>query len=176
MSIRKIVTTPSPILRKKAEKIFNINKKVKKLIFDMRETMQKSGGIGIAAPQVGESLRIIVIELKGGKRKNGEEMPTFPLTVCVNPEIIKCSTETEISEEGCLSVPDIWGSVERFKDVEITAKNEKAQKIKIKATGLIARVFQHEIDHLDGILYTDRVDYHTLHKINSKGEKIPYEI
>lgn len=176
MSVRKIETTPSPILRQKAKEVSNINKKVKKLISDMKETMQKSGGIGIAAPQVGESLRIIVVELKGGKRKNGEDMPTFPLTVCINPEIKKCSKETELGEEGCLSVPDIWGSVERFKDIEIIAEDENKQKFKISASDLIARVFQHEIDHLDGILYTDKVDYGTLHKLNSKGEKIPFEI
>lgn len=176
MSIRKIETTPSSILRKKAKKVFKIDNKIKKLILDMKETMQESGGIGIAAPQVGESLRIIVVELKGGKRKNGEEMPTFPLTVCINPEIKKCSKKTEIGEEGCLSVPDLWGSVERFKDIELVAEDENKKQIKISASDLVARVFQHEIDHLDGILYTDRADYKTLHKINSKGEKIPFEI
>jgi peptide deformylase len=176
MSIRKIETTPSPVLRKKAKKVFKVDKNIKKLISDMKETMQKSGGIGIAAPQVGESLRIIVIELRGGKRSNGEEMPEFPLTVCINPEIKKYSTETEISEEGCLSVPDIWGSVERFKKIEVSAENEKGEKIKIDVSDLVARVFQHEIDHLEGILYTDKVDYKTLHKINSEGEKIPFEI
>ncbi|NTU70075.1 peptide deformylase [bacterium] len=176
MSIRKIETTPSPVLRQKAKEVGVINKKIKKLIADMTETMTKSSGIGIAAPQVGESIRLIVVELKGGKRSNGEEMPKFPLTVCINPKITKCSKETEISEEGCLSVPDIWGSVERFKEVEVLATNEKGENIKIKASGLVARVFQHEIDHLEGVLYTDRVDYKTLHKINSKGEKIPFEI
>ena len=124
----------------------------------MKETMSKSGGIGIAAPQIGESVKIVVIELKGGKRANGEEMPKFPLTICINPVIVRKSKKMEMGEEGCLSVRWLYGKVERSTRASITAINEKGEKISRGASGLLAQIFQHECDHLNGILFTDKTD------------------
>lgn len=176
MTKLKIVTVPSGILRRKAVKIKKIDNSIKKIIKDMIETLHKVGGLGIAAPQIGESVQIIVIESKGGKRGNGEKAPKIPLTVLANPEIAEYSKETEKDEEGCLSVPEIWGTVERAKSVTVKALNEKGKKVKIKARDLFARALQHEIDHINGILFTDKADLKTLHKIGPKGEIIKIKL
>lgn len=172
----KILTTPSPILRKKSQEVKNIDSSIKKLIKGLIETLRENSGLGIAAPQVGELQRIIIIESKGGKRKNGSERPKIPLTILVNPEIIEYSKETEIDDEGCLSVPEIWGKVKRAKKVTVKRLNGKGKKVKIKAHDMFARVLQHEIDHLDGILFTDKADLSTLHKIGPDGEIIKVKL
>lgn len=171
-----IVTVPSKILRKKASKIKKIDKNVISLMKDMIETLRNLNGLGLAAPQIGESLRLIIIESKSGEKKNGKERPAIPLTVIINPEIIEKSDKTCQDEEGCFSVPEIWGTVERPESLTVKGLDASGKKIKIKATGIFARVLQHEIDHLDGILFTDKADFATLHKIGPKGEVIKIEI
>ncbi len=145
--ILKIITNPSPILRQKAEeiRIEEIRSPVlQKLIFDIKETVIPAGGIGLAAPQVGLSLRLIVIALD-------DKLMAF-----VNPKITKFSWRKEFDEEGCLSVPGKFGPVKRSKIIKVEAFDERGKLLKFKAKDLFARVIQHEIDHLDGILFIDK--------------------
>ena len=119
----------------------------------MIETMREAPGVGLAAPQVGLLERLIVVEYD-----EDDEIEDSPkkLYVVVNPEIIKASDETELGIEGCLSIPGLVGEVERSLAVVIKGQNRRGQPLKFKAEGWLARIFQHEIDHLDGVLYTDK--------------------
>ncbi len=147
-----IITEKNPILRQKAREIDfeQISKKdLLKLIKGMKETMAKADGIGLAAPQIGKSLRIFVIA------ENILDKNYYP-TAFINPEIKKPSKETVLMEEGCLSVPGIYGIVERPRKIKIKAVNELGHKIEFKADLLLARVIQHEYDHLEGILFIDK--------------------
>jgi peptide deformylase len=139
----------NPLLRQKSKEVTEINAQIKQLVLDMEETL-RGQGLGLAAPQVGQSLRIIRIDIPPcGKEKAVQ----FSL---INPEIIKTSRKKEIMEEGCLSLPGIFVLVKRPEKVTIKALKTNGQPIKIKAKGLLARVLQHEIDHLDGILIVDK--------------------
>ncbi|MEW6614896.1 MAG: peptide deformylase [Thermodesulfobacteriota bacterium] len=149
MSILKILTYPDPVLKKKAKQVEIIDEKIKKLAEDMVETMYAAPGIGLAAPQVGESLRVIIVDVT----RKGED-----LVVLVNPEIISGEGECA-EEEGCLSVPDFKETVSRKKKVIVKGLDIKGREIQIPAEGLLAIAFQHEIDHLDGILIIDRVSW-----------------
>ncbi len=172
----EIIKVPNPILKQKAKKVGLIDKSTKKLISDMVETLRKEGGMGLAANQVGKIVRIIVIEARR-QQKGKEKQPLIPLTILINPEIINTSPEKEVDIEGCLSIPNIWGEVPRYKWINLKALNGEGKKIKIKARGLFARVLQHEIDHLDGILFTERVkDLSTLHSLDKDGQKIPINL
>lgn len=152
MAILDIVKFPDPALKLKAKTVQQFDKTLQQLIEDMFETMREAPGVGLAAPQIGESLRLIVVEYTDAEKENAR-----PKTyVLVNPEIVKTSTETVTDVEACLSVPGLAGKVERFEAVTVKAKNRHGQPIKINAKGWLARIFQHEIDHLNGILYVDR--------------------
>jgi peptide deformylase len=150
MALRTVVTIPDGVLRKKAHKVTNFDKDLTTLVDDMFETMRKAPGVGLAAPQVGISQKVIVVEY-------AEEEDKKPKSFAViNPEIIKTSAETELGIEGCLSIPNLVGEVERFSAVVGKGSNQMGKPVRIKANGWLARIFQHEIDHLDGILFTDR--------------------
>ncbi|HWR65177.1 MAG TPA: peptide deformylase [Bellilinea sp.] len=153
MALREIVTVPNEALRRKAHKITTFDKDLQKIIDDMVETMREAPGVGLAAPQVGLLDRLIVVEYD-----EDDEVEDSPkkLYVVVNPEIIKASEETEMGIEGCLSIPGLVGEVERSLGVVIKGQNRRGQPLKFKAEGWLARIFQHEIDHLDGVLYTDK--------------------
>lgn len=153
MALREIVTVPNDVLRRKAHKITEFDKELQKTIDDMVETMREAPGVGLAAPQIGLLSRLVVVEYEEDDEK--EDSPK-KLYVVVNPEIIGASEETEMGIEGCLSVPGLVGEVERSVEVVVRGQNRRGQPVKIKANGWLARIFQHEIDHLDGILYTDR--------------------
>ena len=131
------------VLKKKAEEVKEITPEIKELIFNMKETLQNAQGVGLAAPQIGELKRIIIVEREA----------------FLNPKIIKKSEETEIKEEGCLCIPGLFLKIKRAIEVEIEAQKEGGESIKIKAKGLLARIFQHEIDHLDGILILDKIPF-----------------
>ena len=148
---------PDPVLRKKCQEVKELTEEIKKLGLDMLETMIVNQGVGLAAPQIGELKRIIVVHpiLK----RTPEEIAARTPQVFINPKIIKKSRETIIEEEGCLSFPGLFLKVKRAKEVEIEALNENGEKIHFKVEGLAARVFQHEIDHLDGILFIDRLSF-----------------
>lgn len=152
MTIRKITTFPNEVLRKKAEPVTAFDKNLKKLVDDMVETMREAPGVGLAAPQVGISEQVVVVEFG---HEDDEEIPK-QLYILVNPEIVKSSEEIVRGIEGCLSVPGVVGTVDRASIVTVRAQDQNGKKQKIRAVGWLARIFQHEIDHLNGILYTDR--------------------
>ncbi|HDZ54698.1 MAG TPA: peptide deformylase [Candidatus Nealsonbacteria bacterium] len=147
MAILEIKKYPDPILRKKAQPVEKITDEIEKLKKDMVETMIKNEGVGLAATQVGQLKRIIIIQTEKD-----------PLEL-INPKIIKRSKKTEITEEGCLSFPGLRLKIKRAKEVEISARDKVGLEVQISAQGLQARVFQHEIDHLDGRLFIDRLSF-----------------
>jgi peptide deformylase len=152
MALREITLIPEPVLRRKAHKITTFDKDLQTLVDDMIETMREAPGVGLAAPQIGISSRLIVIEYGDDEDEDAPKK----LYVVVNPEIIQASEEKEVGVEGCLSVPSLVGEVERHMQITVKGMNRRGQPVRIKAEGWLARIFQHEIDHLDGILYTDR--------------------
>jgi len=158
MTVRTIVTPPEPVLRRKARPVKNFDGNLQTLIDDMIETMRDAPGVGLAAPQVGVSDRVIVVEYaEQEEAEEGQEPKEVEpkLYVMVNPEIVKSSPDTVLGVEGCLSVPGLLGEVERNYEVRIKALNRRGQPMKLKAEGWLARIFQHEIDHLNGVLFTD---------------------
>jgi peptide deformylase len=140
------------VLRRKARPVSQFDGKLQTLIDDMVETMRAAPGVGLAAPQVAVSERVIVVEY------GDEEDETVPakLYVVINPEITRASPETDFGPEGCLSIPGILGDVERAHAVTVKGKNRHGQPLTLKAKGWLARIFQHEVDHLNGVLFTDR--------------------
>lgn len=159
MAVRPIVTLPDPVLRRKARPVTQFDKTLQTLIDDMVDTMRDAPGVGLAAPQVGISERVIVVEYAEEDEETAETKQTNAkprLYVVVNPEIVKVSQETEFGVEGCLSIPGLVGEVERFSTIQIKGLNRHGQPLKLKAEGWLARIFQHEIDHLNGVLFPDR--------------------
>ena len=152
MALREIVTIPDPVLRKKARKVTEFGPELQVLIDDMVETMRNAPGVGLAAPQVASPLRVIVIEF--GDEEN-EEIPPKLFTL-VNPEIVRVSEELVVGTEGCLSIPGFIGDVERLDQITVKGQNRLGKPMRVKASGWLARIFQHEIDHLNGVLFTDR--------------------
>lgn len=160
MALRQVRTDGDPILRKKSKEIKEINEKILTLIEDMVETMNHEGGIGIAAPQVGTLRRVIIAEI------NGEQIPM------INPVIIK-SEGSLIDIEGCLSVPNFRGSVDRPESIELKYTNVDGEEVSMSLNGYDARIICHEIDHLDGVLFKDK--YIDEYVINDDGEYEVYE-
>lgn len=148
---RPIVKIPDPVLRKKASPILEITPKTAEVIRDMKRMMDEAHGIGLAAPQIGLSQRIIVIAPQGEK----------PLAI-INPEIVERSGAF-VGQEGCLSIPGLYGDVERSKSVLVEGYDVKGKAIAYEMEDLAARIVQHEVDHLDGILFIDSVIQETLH-------------
>ena len=156
MTLRKIVTIPDPVLKRKAHAVTTFDKNLLTLIEDMVETMREAPGVGLAAPQIGLLERIAVIEyFEKPEDEENEDAPKKVWAV-INPEIVKVSEETLMGVEGCLSIPGLLGEVERHAEVHIKALNRHGQPMKIRAKGWLARIFQHEIDHLNGIMFTER--------------------
>lgn len=143
MAVYNIVTVPDPILRQKAPKVEKINAGVLRVIDNLRDTMYAADGVGIAAPQIGVSKRIIVID------------PGDQLIEMINPQIIYSEGE-QTAREGCLSVPDLVGWCKRAQRITVKGLNRNGEEIEMEATDMLARVFQHEIDHLDGIVFPDK--------------------
>ena len=156
MTLRKIVTLPDPVLKRKAHTVNKFDKDLHALVDDMVETMRDAPGVGLAAPQIGLSERIIVIEYF--ERPEDEEVEEAPKKVwaVINPEIVKASEEMLMGVEGCLSIPGLVGEVERHMEVQVKGLNRHGKPMKVKAKGWLARIFQHEIDHLNGVLFTER--------------------
>jgi peptide deformylase len=154
MAIREIVTLPNPVLRRKARKVTEFTSELQTLIDDMIETMRAEPGVGLAANQVGVPWRVIVVEYGD---EEDENVPA-KLYVVVNPEFSRISPETIVGTEGCLSIPGYAGDVERYEALTIKGMNRRGQPLTIKAKGWLARIFQHEVDHLDGVLFVDRAD------------------
>jgi peptide deformylase len=163
MTLREIATLPNPVLKRRAKPVTKFDKDLQTLIDDMIETMREAPGVGLAAPQVDVSQQLIVIEYAEEDDKEelaeGEEpKPPKPkkLYVLANPEIVKASEEKVMGIEGCLSMPGLQAEVERHLAVQVKGLNRHGVPTKIKAEGWLARIFQHEIDHVNGILFTER--------------------
>ncbi len=154
MAVLPIVTVPAPVLRKKTKRVTSIDKSIKKLVADMRETLHaESGRVGLAAPQVGISLRITVICLpdeENATEKNED-------IVLINGEIIRRKGQRLVNE-GCLSIPGYIGEIYRAETVTVKGLNINGKEFRIKGEGLLAQALEHEIDHLNGVLYVDRLE------------------
>ena len=150
MSIRKILTYPDPILREKTEEIEAFDEKLARLVEDMAETMYDAPGIGLAAPQIGESLRLIVVDISKDREEAQEYM------ALINPEIVEHEGH-QLDEEGCLSVPELTSNVTRYKKITINYQDLEGKKHTLTTEDRFAVVLQHEIDHLHGILFIDHL-------------------
>ncbi|HBQ85722.1 MAG TPA: peptide deformylase [Syntrophomonas sp.] len=150
MSVYDVVTVPDNLLRAKANPVPRINEGVKRLLDNMRDTLYAFDGVGLAAPQIGVSKRIVVVDV-------GDN-----LIEMINPEIISSQGE-QTAQEGCLSLPEVVGTVTRAQKVTVRFLNREGEEMEMEGENLLARAFQHEIDHLDGILFTDKaVDIKTV--------------
>ena len=146
---RDILVYPDPFLARKAAPVTAVDDRVRALIRDMFETMYGAEGVGLAAPQVGVGKRVIVVDVSPVDK-------TIPPVAVVNPEIVE-RTGSVMGVEGCLSVPGIQGEVRRAETVVVRGRDEQGNAVRIRAEGILSRALQHEIDHLDGILFIDRI-------------------
>jgi len=164
VAARDIITVWDPkaaVLRKRAAPVGRVTREIQRLIETMLDTVRAANGLGLAAPQIGEGVRVVVAQV---------EDRTVTL---VDPEVIRSSGE-ETAVEACLSVPGMYGDVPRAATISVRGKNRRGRRVTIEATGLLARVLQHEIDHLDGILFLDRVrDPSTIGSVTAPGEAAP---
>ena len=162
MAVREILEIPHPILRQRAKRVRRIDKRILGLAYDMVETMREAGGVGLAANQVGELRRLIVLQIP-----DEEEARIY-----FNPEIIKREGTREV-EEGCLSYPGYRAIIERSVWIRFGALDHTEKEIKVKAEGLLAQAMEHEVDHLNGILYLDHLSDHTkLYQVDENGEAL----
>jgi peptide deformylase len=155
---RPVYKIPDPVLRKAALEVPKLSTKTLKLIDELMRVMKQANGVGLAAPQMGVLQRIIVIAPDGVKP-----------TALINPKVVKAEGE-QIGQEGCLSIPGLYGDVNRALYVEVEALDRKGREVVFELEGMPARVVQHEIDHLDGVLFIDKVDVKTLHWSHPEGE------
>ncbi len=152
MALREVVKLPEPILRRKAHKVTDFGKDFQRLVDDMIDTLHDEPGVGLAGPQVNVSQQVIIVEYTTDE--NDEKAPVKRY-VFANPEITYMSEETVMGMEGCLSVPNLYGEVERAQEITVEGLNRRGRKQKVHVSGWMARIFQHEIDHLNGILFVD---------------------
>jgi peptide deformylase len=161
--MRPIVLSDNPLLRKKSRRVRRVDPTLQELTDDMVETMHAANGIGLAAIQIGVPERVIVVQLpeeesEEGEQEEGKNPEDGELYVIINPELARKSRDVEEGIEGCLSVPGWIGEVLRHHAVTVKGLDPRGQPVRIKAEGLLARVFQHEIDHCDGILFIDHIE------------------
>jgi len=163
MAVRPIRTVPDPILRQRAKRIKKIDKSIQKLVSDMRETLTSANGVGLAAPQVGLSLRVIVISIPHQDQKNDD--------YCfINPEVVRRTGE-RVVREGCLSIPGYIGEIKRSEQIRVKGIDANGKELKLRAEGLLAEALEHEIDHLNGVLYVDHLESQDkLQKMESEPE------
>lgn len=164
MSVKKIVTTPNPVLNKKTQKVGEITDEIKKIAQDLIDTVKVAEdpeGAGLAATQIGISKRMCVVRNFFEDPLDENKIRSDDI-VLINPKITHYSPEKDLDWEGCLSVPDVYGKVERASKIKVTAKDIDGNIIKIKAEGFFARTIQHEVDHLDGILFSAHIQGKTL--------------
>jgi peptide deformylase len=160
MPVRPILFSDNPVLRQKSRRVRRVGPDTRQLIDDMVETMREANGVGLAAIQVGVPERVVVVQLP--PEENLEEKKPSPeggqLYAVINPKLARKSRDMEDGIEGCLSVPGWMGEVSRHSVVTVKGLDPRGQRVRIKAEGLLARVLQHEIDHCDGILFTDHIE------------------
>lgn len=171
--MRRIAVAGEPVLRQKARGVNRFDPSLANLVRDLVDTMRAAPGIGLAAPQIGVSLRVFVAEISPEDERAVDELDqTGKLYVLCNPQIVKAWGEVE-GTEGCLSIPGYVGEVKRAEVVLVRGQNLKGKPMRVKVRGLLARIFQHEIDHLDGILFTDRLE--SLDKLRKLEQPSPPE-
>jgi len=166
--IRKVVQYGHPVLRQKGSRVEAITPAVKMLVEDLLETMDAARGIGLAAQQIGQALQVTVVDVRAAQDRpstlefKGQQadVAEFMPLVLINPEV-KPLGKSAVGPEGCLSFPEIFADIERADQVDVVALNEKGQRLEFRCSGLLARAIQHEVDHLNGILYIDRMDANT---------------
>jgi len=177
-----IVQYGDPVLRAKGNRIEEINDRIRELAKNMIETMHAANGVGLAAQQIGEPIQLTVLDVSQVEDrptqmklngKNVEPKTLMPL-VLINPQI-ELGTETEIGTEGCLSFPEISGEIERAKSIKVRARNLDGEAIEIETTGFLARAVQHEVDHLNGILFIDRMSSAAKTSLSSKLKRLQKE-
>jgi peptide deformylase len=151
MPAREVILIPHPTLRKEAAPVADFGPETQQLIDDMIETLHEKSGAGLAAPQVNVSQQVILVEF--GSEEDEEIPPT--LYVTINPKITRFSPETVVGAEGCLSIPRMMGEVERAEEIVVEGQDRHGKPLKMRLRGWVARIFQHEIDHLNGVLFTD---------------------
>ncbi len=166
MAVLPIVKHPDPILRAKCKKIRHLDDHLRRLVDDMVETLHAANGVGLAAPQVGVPLRLFVAELP----EDYDSPHAGKTFVLYNPEIVKASGEWE-PEEGCLSIPGWYAKVKRAEVVTVKGRDREGKEVRIKADGLLGQAFQHEIEHLDGILFIDHVSPDQLYRVEPEREE-----
>lgn len=178
MAIKEILTSEHPVLRQRAKKVKRVDASIQKLIDDMFESMHAASGLGLAATQIGVSARVMVIEMP--KEETDDAVQAQPRAkrhvtysgqqiALVNAEIVKREGE-QFGEEGCLSVPGYVGMVRRAMKVTVKGLNRKGKEVKLTGEGVLARAFQHEVDHLNGILFTDRLEKpEDLYRVTEEG-------
>lgn len=170
--IRKVVQYGHPALRKKGERVEVITPAIGSLIHDLLETMNDALGVGLAAQQIGEAVQVTVVDVRGVKNRpstlelNGQpvEATEFMPLVLINPEVQPVG-ELAVGPEGCLSFPEIFADILRPETVDVVALNERGERTEFRCGGLLARAIQHEVDHLNGILFIDRMDLQTKSEI-----------
>lgn len=153
MPVRPLSPADSPVLRQRARRVKRYNESLRALVADLLETLHAAGGLGLAAPQIGVPLRVAVVEFPADEE---EGTPAQRYVLC-NPEIVKARGE-QVDDEGCLSLPGYIGEITRAAVVTVKAFTAEGKAMRVKAEGLLARVLQHETDHLDGILFVDRLE------------------
>ena len=162
MSARPIVTAENPLLRRKSKRVTRFGDGLRELVSDMFDSMHAAGGLGLAAPQIGVLERVFIVEMPPEIDEDGQEISPARRYVLVNPEIVHMRGEEEMGEEemeeGCLSVPGFRGLVKRATSVTIKGRQLRGKPVRYQASDLLAQAFQHELDHLDGILYLDRLE------------------
>ncbi|MGA2787403.1 MAG: peptide deformylase [Verrucomicrobiota bacterium] len=177
--ILEVVKYGHPVLRQRGARIEKVTSEIKKLIAEMFETMNKNHGVGLAAQQVGKALQLTVIDVREAKDRpawlelDGQPAPVYdfmPL-VLINPEI-KPGGEPVSGGEGCLSFPEIFGEITRPESVAVKALNEKGKPVEFRCGGLLARVIQHEVDHLNGILFIDRMSRKTKEELRPELDNL----
>jgi peptide deformylase len=177
-----IVQYGDPILRAKGNRIEEINDRIRELAQNMIETMHAANGVGLAAQQIGEPIQLTVLDVSQVEDRptqmklnaNDVEPKTLMPLVLINPQI-ELGTETEMGTEGCLSFPEISGEIERAKSIKVRARNLDGEAIEIETTGFLARAVQHEVDHLNGILFIDRMSSAAKTSLSSKLKRLQKE-
>jgi peptide deformylase len=170
--IRKVVHYGHPVLRQKGARVEAITLGIRMLVEDLLETMDAARGIGLAAQQIGQAVQVTVVDVRAAEDRpstlevNGQRanVADFMPLVLINPEV-KPVGNSAVGPEGCLSFPEIFADIERPDQVDVLALNGKGQRIEFRCGGLLARAIQHEVDHLNGILFIDRMDAHTKHEL-----------
>ncbi len=184
MTVLDIVILPDPILREKARPVTRFDNELQTLIDNMIETMREAHGVGLAAPQIGQPIQLAVIESLPEEDEEGNEIPdSRELFVIANPKIVWESREVVDGIEGCLSIPGYVGEVERSVAIRVRAQDRHGKNVKFRLSGWTARIFQHEIDHLQGVLFLDKLtaqenvwtdeEFHEMQVKSAKRDEMP---